>query len=433
MLNLDGLTVESLTDGGTQYDFVVRIDSAAPPCCLDGTVLNGTKRVLFRDLPIHGKHVGIWVTRQRYKCKGCRKTLYQSVPHMSRLHEMTDRLVRYLEKNSLERTFRALSHEVGINEGVVRNVFRRYAKAQLDKLEPVTPEWMGLDELFILSKFRGVVTNVKDRTLVDMLPNRSKPAIIRYLAAMPDKERVKLVTIDMWQPYREAVQLVLPHARIVVDKFHIVRMANEALERVRKEHRASLPIKGRLQLKDDRWMMLTNPDRLDAGRHMLLEEMLERFPLLKQAYAAKEGFRAVWQTESIDQAKAAYDKWAAELPEDIKPAFHDLTRAMGNWREEIFAYFDTRITNAYTESFNAVAKMTNRLGRGYSFEVLRAKLLLMHSCHKMERPVYVRPEREVRSMGRVFGMMLREDPAPRFLGIGLSTLADELAKLPENG
>jgi transposase len=433
MLNLPSLSIEQTAETATQYDFTVTVKSAPPPCCLDGVVLNGTKKTMFRDLPIHGRHVGIWVNRQRYKCKGCGKTLYQSVPHMHRKHEMTLRLMDYIERNSMDRTFSALAGELGLSEFTVRSIFRLFAKRELAKLEPVTPEWMGLDELYILSKFRGVVTNVKDRTLVDMLPNRSKIAVIRYLAGIDDREKIRLVAIDMWNPYREAIREVLPHARIVVDKFHVVRMANEALERIRKEHRVSLPIRGRLQLKDDRWMMLTNPDRLDSGRMLLLEAMLGQFPLLKAGYEAKERFRAVWRAESMPAAQEAYDQWESDLPEDVRPAFNDLTTAMRNWRTEIFTYFDARVTNAYTESFNSLAKMVNRLGRGYSFEVLRAKLLLTKSCHKLERAIYERST-EGLLMGRMTAsFMVREEPPARFLGVDLSTLATELGKLPEKG
>ena len=331
MLNLPGLSIEQTAETATQYDFTVKVISSPPPCCLDGVVLNGTKQTMFRDLPIHGRHVGIWVNRQRYKCRGCGKTLYQSVPHMHRKHEMTLRLVDYIERNSMDRTFSALAGELGLSEFTIRSIIRIFAKRELAKLEPVTPEWMGLDELYILSKFRGVVTNVKDRTLVEMLPNRNKVAVIRYLAGIEDREKIKLVAIDMWNPYREAVREVLPHARIVVDKFHVVRMANEALERIRKEHRVSLPMRGRLQLKDDRWMMLTNPDKLDAGRMWLLEAMLGQFPLLKAGYEAKERFRAVWRAENMPAAQEAYDKWESDLPEDVRPAFNDLTTAMRNW------------------------------------------------------------------------------------------------------
>ena len=57
-------------------------------------------------------------------------------------------------------------------------------------------------------------------------------------------------------------------------------------------------------------------------------------------------------------------------------------RAWRNWRGEILAYFDCRATNAYTESLNNLIRTTNRVGRGYSFEALRAKVLLSEGPEK---------------------------------------------------
>ena len=74
--------------------------------------------------------------------------------------------------------------------------------------------------------------------------------------------------------------------------------------------------------------------------------------------------------------------------------------------------------------------MVNRLGRGYSFEVLRAKLLLTRSCHKLERTAYERPSSGL-SMGRMSSFMVQEDPPSQFLGGDISTFAAELGRLPE--
>jgi transposase len=63
------------------------------------------------------------------------------------------------------------------------------------------------------------------------------------------------------------------------------------------------------------------------------------------------------------------------VPDNLKADFHELTRAMKNWRKEILNYFDYPITNAYTEGVNGAAKVMNRMGRGYSFEVIRARIL----------------------------------------------------------
>lgn len=113
--------------------------------------------------------------------------------------------------------------------------------AHLDKtVRFETPEWLGIDEIYLLGKHRCVIANVARRTLIDMLPNRTKELVARYLHALPNRERVEYVVMDMWQPYHDLVRELLPQARIVVDKFHVVRMANQCLEAVRKELRRGL-------------------------------------------------------------------------------------------------------------------------------------------------------------------------------------------------
>ena len=68
-------------------------------------------------------------------------------------------------------------------------------------------------------------------------------------------------------------------------------------------------------------------------------------------------------------------RWLANIPTELISAFKDLMTAAHNWHEEIFAYFEQPITNAYTKSVNRRAKDMNRMGRGYSFELIRARML----------------------------------------------------------
>ncbi|NLI28483.1 MAG: transposase [Nitrospiraceae bacterium] len=84
----------------------------------------------------------------------------------------------------------------------------------------------------------------------------NKPTIARYLSQLKGKSDVKYVAMDMWNSYRDAVKSVLPNANIIIDKFHVVRMANEAMERVRKSLRSSLQPKQRRTLMHDRFILL---------------------------------------------------------------------------------------------------------------------------------------------------------------------------------
>jgi transposase len=109
---------------------------------------------------------------------------------------------------------------------------------------------------------------------------------------------------------------------------------------------------------------------------------------------------------------------------------------MANWRHEIFNYFDQRLTNAATESLNGLAKIMNRLGRGYSFDVLRARLLLNYRHQKFEAP---RVSRTFPGFGGTPGNVSTfatqtgsAEPRGRLLGIDISTLMEELDHDDEN-
>jgi transposase len=234
---------------------------------------------------------------------------------------------------------------------------------------------MGMDELHVIHQSRGIITNIEAGTVVAFLADRKKQSIVRYLSHLNNREHVEIVCMDMWQPYREAVRQVLPQASIIVDKFHIQRMANEALEQTRKAIRASLSEKERRMLMRDRYLLLKRKHHLIPQEQFLLETWTANFPALGKAYAMKEAFFDIWEEATKEQAYQRYFAWQQRITPEIEAFFQPIALTMENWGNEIFSYFDHKVTNAYTESLNGLTKVANRLGRGYSFEVLRARLL----------------------------------------------------------
>lgn len=89
---------------------------------------------------------------------------------------------------------------------------------------------------------------------------------------------------------------------------------------------------------------------------------------------------------------AAYEAWSKAVVPEVRDAFSDLIRAFTNWQPFILNYFEHPVTNAYTESLNSLIRVMNRLGRGYSFEALRAKILFTEGAHKksMAKPKFER-------------------------------------------
>jgi transposase len=88
----------------------------------------------------------------------------------------------------------------------------------------------------------------------------------------------------------------------------------------------------------------------------------------------------------MDEAYLLYQSWLTEIPKGLMPYFEPLIKSITNWEEEIFNYFIVPITNAYTVSLNRLIKTMNHVvGRGYSFEALRAKILFTQGYRKTKK------------------------------------------------
>jgi transposase len=300
-----------------------------------------------------------------------------ALPGFDEKRRATKRFMQYVGEKAFSRTFTSLADELNVDEKTIRNIFTDYVTDLEKRTTFTTPRWLGIDEINVAGQPRCVLANVEKHSIFDMLKNRKRDTVEKRLKQM-NASAVELVAMDMWTSYRAAANTVFRDATVVIDKFHVVRMANGALEKVRKSLRDGMTDRQRRTLMHDRFLMLRRERDLKPEKKMMLDAWLGAFPDLKSAYDLKEDFFNIWD-QDIDSkvAREQYNDWRERVPATIAWSFQDLTTALKNWEPEIFAYFDHRITNAYTESFNNLIRTANRVGRGYSFKALRAKMLYL--------------------------------------------------------
>lgn len=431
VLNLPSYTVTEFQENDHDYhvDAVANTSTASCPHCRSTDLVGfGRREQMIRDLPSHGKRVGIYIDTRRFRCRSCTKTFYEALPAIDEKRLMTNRLVAWIGKQAIKRTFTSIADEVGITEGTVRSVFRDYINDLEKTVRFETPKWMGIDEIHLI-KPRGVISNIENNTIVELLPNRNKETVIRYLTQLDGRDRIHYVAMDMWLPYKDAVELVLPQARIVIDKFHVVKMANEAMERVRKSFRESLSPKQRRGLMHDRFVMLKRESELNDKEVLLLSGWLSNYPELGLAYRIKEEFFRIYDAGSRHEALTRYEAWEKSITHEVRDAFADLIRAWRNWQPYILNYFDHPVTNAYTESLNSLIRIMNRLGRGYSFEALRAKILFAEGAFKKQiiRPKFERRRQDdSRFVGYAMMTNFQSEPKETVInyGVDISTLVE---------
>ena len=393
ILNLPDWEVIELKE--SEYDYAIHAKyTPEPTACIRCGVIgqlyrHGIKKQRFMDLPVHNKRVGLIVHRQRYHCLACKKTSFQPLPDMADHHSSTKRLLAYIGKESMKRTFVGVADDTGIHERTIRRLFA-IEVARLDQeVRFETPRWLGIDEVHLVKRARCILTNMEQRTVIDMLASRTKDVVSHYLYQMPDRQHIELVAMDMWQPYKDAVRDILPQAQVVIDRFHVIRLAIQGMDTIRKDTRAHLTARQSRTLKRDRYILFHRRSDLNEQDQFILDLWLGQFPTLGKAYQFKEDFCDLWTVKDRQEAIDRYETLKGSIPTDLQPAFKPLTTAVGNWKGEIFSWWDHPITNAYTEAIAGLVKLTNHTGRGYSFKAIRAKLLYSN-LPTFHRPVFDR-------------------------------------------
>lgn len=407
ILNLPDYKVVRVEENDHDYHITAEVSNPPAICvgCGSGRMIgHGRNEQVIRDMPTHGKRVAIYVDTRRWRCVDCGKTFMETLPCVNGKRDMTERLTSWIGQQSLKRTFASIAEETGLDEKTIRNIFRDYVAVLEAEFRFETPKWMGIDEIHLI-KPRGVITNIENNTVLDLLVNRNQDTIAKYLTGLKGKDKIQYVAMDMWRPYKTAVNAVLPQAIVVIDKFHIVKMANEAMEKVRKCMRAELTIKQKRGLMHDRFVLLKRERDLTDKEQLNLDGWVKNYPLLGEAYRLKEAFYGIYDAKSQPDALLAYEAWQRSIPPELHDHFHHLTRAFQNWMPAILNYFKHPVTNAYTESLNSLIRVMDRMGRGYSFEALRAKILFTEGAHKrtLSRPKFER----------------RRGPEPVEMGLGL--------------
>ena len=353
--------------------------TACPACGSIALVKNGRDVQQIHDLPAQGKQVVIQVKRQRYLCRDCRASCSQPLPDVDERRNMTTRLVDYIQRKSVStrRTFVSIAEEIGLDSRSIRNLFNEYVDLLDATVQLETPAILGIDELHVLGAPRAIFTNLEANTIIELLDNRRKASVIEFLRQLKRPEQIHTVVSDLWQPYREAVQMALPDATLVADKFHVLKLATTALEKLRKEIASSLPEMQRKTLKmHDRYLLLRRKHDLKPEELFVLESWIKNIPLLGMGYELKERFFSIYDQPTREAALAAYFAWMEAIPAELYPTYTPLMLTIEEWGDEIFAHFDQdRITGAFVEGANGLARVLSRMGRGYGLKALRGRLL----------------------------------------------------------
>jgi transposase len=409
-----GVVSVELTPLGLRQVIVMQVagEHACPRC---GVLVGGkpydVREMRVKDLPVgHRSLLVIW-RKRRYRCRetACaQKVFTERSEQIPPRHQLTQRLRDRLEQ-AASRSARALSDvaaEYGVSWWSVHHAL--LAKA-LDQTPAVLPpvRMLGLDETRARSLRwswegqRWQLSNPWMTSFVDLdtgrpgwllglVPGRSGASVQSWLQARDQvwRDQVEVVALDPSAPFAAAVRRLLPQATVVVDHWHLVRLANQMVTEVRQ--RVAREHLGRRGRKNDpawahRRLLLAAGNRLGLHGLARLRAIFaadDPTQELAAAWGVKELLRQLLAAPSAPDARHRLTRfYEAVVTADMAETTR-LAETISTWWPEIEAFLRLRVTNARTEGGNRVIKQLKRVGCGYRNQGNYERRILLHIAAK---------------------------------------------------
>jgi transposase len=349
----------------------------------------------FQYVPLWGIAVFFVYARRRVNCPTCGVTVEQ-VPWAQGNSRLTIRfrwfLARWAKRLPWEEVaciFRTSWKNVF--QSVKHAVFWGIAHEELGSLEAI-----GVDEIQWQRghRYLTVVYQIEEgmKRLLWVAPDRTEQSLRGFFWTLDEQVRqsIRFVCSDMWQPYLNVIAEQLGNAVHVLDRFHIMKKMNEAIDQVRRDEAARLKREGYEEvLKHSRWCLLKRPENRTEKQTVKLSELLQYNLQSVRSYLQREDFQRFWEYLSPGWAGKFLDEWCIRTMRSQIEPMKKVARSLREHRSLLLNWFRAQgtVSAGSVEGLNNKAKLTTR--KAYGFRTYHAvEIALYHTLGKLPEPEF---------------------------------------------
>ncbi len=354
-----------------------RCTHGCPVCGIATNRIHDYRVQKIRDCSAFGKQVFLYLRKRRYACTVCGKRFYEENRFLPKYHHVTQRLILNVIsgfREPVSATHIAKENNVSVTTAIRYFDIVDYGSYQL-------PEVLSIDEFKGNAggeKYQCIITDAKNHNTLDVLPSRKSADLLKYFLKFSRKERlrVKYVVMDMSSLFKGVAEACFPNAKIISDRYHVVRQASWALENVRKAEQKQLSSDWRRYCKRSRYLLHKAPAALSHDEKEKLLIILGLSTRIQHAYELKNDFVELMHSDNSQVGKERLAKWVYNAENSNLPEFGACTKALHNWSCSILNSFDCPYSNGYTEGCNNKTKVLKRVCFGVrNFHRFRNRIL----------------------------------------------------------
>jgi transposase len=357
-------------------------------CLTPTNDLHEVKERCVRHLDIWGMKTLVHFPQRRFGCRECGRPFSEVPEWIDPKRRQTLAFELHIYERVKGKTPRSqVARQEGVHEAVVAGIFKRQARRALRARTQQAVRVLGVDEIALRKghkQYALVLSDMERHRVIAVLPDRRKATLEAWFQHLPLEEQraIRTVSMDMWKPYRQAVQHCLPHAEIVADRFHVMKQLNHKLDLLRRSLQRNAKKNGDeilyQALKGNRWVLLKNRRDLNAEQEAQLKVIMATSDELRTIYLLREEFSTV--CDKIHERSCAMrflDVWIWKAMATGSRYLEQFVRTLRNWWQEFLNYFKAGVTQGFMEGINHAIRDIIRRAFGYqNFGNFRLQVLV---------------------------------------------------------
>lgn len=359
-----------------------RKPSSCPRCGSRRLVSKGPYLRQARHLDAFGYRSRLRIALRRWQCLECRRTFVPELPGLRRWHRSTEPFRKKIYQAHHDGVCASrLARREGLGAASIGRIYAEftYRKAQ-ERKNQSCPRVLGIDEHTLHRGQRFVTTfcNLKSRRVFDVVEGKSQADLIAFLRALKGRHKVKVVCIDLSSAYRHLVRKWFPNAKIVADRFHVVRIVQHHFLSF---CRALVP-----EIKNQRGLLKSlrkNPENLTPRDQGRLDQFLEGQPIIQRLYQMQLKLRSLLKLKTLSKRSCRERipelmDLLDQLTDSGLEAMKTLSQTLRAWSEEIVRMWRFTRGNGITEGFHRKMKLIQRVAYGFrNFQNYRLRVIAL--------------------------------------------------------
>ena len=229
---------------------------------------------------------------------------------------------------------------------------------------------LGVDEIAFCKgrKFATLVYDLDRARVLWVGRGKGRETIDRFFTeclSTGQKARITWASCDMSPTYTGAVREHCPNETLVIDRFHVVKALNEAVDEVRKEQWRALDATGRKAIKGLRWLLRMHSSHRTKGHTRFLNSLRTSNRRIHRAWLLKDEFEHIWTYRYRGSAEKFLKRWMTAARRSRIPTLRRFAGTLRDHFENIVAFVDRPLTNAVGEGLNRIITIVKNRASGY--------------------------------------------------------------------